>query len=90
MIGKEIKNQVVKKGRRLPGAIVACGSGGSNAISAFRPFIQNNLSGSTLLRVEEASLDADNSAAAFQDKNNLGEASRICLPGGDQGPRGSL
>ncbi len=39
IIGKEIKNQLLEKEGRLPDAIVACGSGGSNALGAFFPFI---------------------------------------------------
>ncbi|MEM3462346.1 MAG: tryptophan synthase subunit beta [Candidatus Bathyarchaeia archaeon] len=39
VIGEEIKQQIVEKEGRLPDAIVACGSGGSNALGAFRPFL---------------------------------------------------
>jgi tryptophan synthase beta chain len=55
VIGKEIKNQILQKEGRLPDTIVACGSGGSNALGAFRPFIK-----------ERESLEANNSAAAFK------------------------
>lgn len=40
VIGKEIKQQIMKKEGRLPNAIVACVGGGSNAIGAFYDFIQ--------------------------------------------------
>lgn len=39
VIGKEIKTQIMGKEGRLPDAIVACGSGGSNALGAFFPFL---------------------------------------------------
>ncbi|GAI33208.1 unnamed protein product, partial [marine sediment metagenome] len=35
VIGKEIKEQILEKEGRLPDTIVACGSGGSNALGAF-------------------------------------------------------
>ncbi|MFB0556347.1 MAG: tryptophan synthase subunit beta [Dehalococcoidia bacterium] len=65
VIGNEIKNQILEKEGRLPDAIVACGSGGSNAIGAFGPFIKEDV---RLYFIEGGgeSLDADNSAAAFQ------------------------
>lgn len=65
VIGREIKNQIIEKEGGLPDAIVACGSGGSNALGAFRPFIDEDVE---FYFVEGGgkSLDADNSAAAFQ------------------------
>ncbi len=65
VIGKEIKNQIMEKEGDLPDAIVACGSGGSNALGAFRPFTDEDV---RLYFVEGGgeNLDADNSAAAFQ------------------------
>lgn len=64
VIGEEIKSQILEKEGRLPDAIVACGSGGSNAIGAFRAFLEEDV---RLYFVEGGgeSLDADNSAAAF-------------------------
>ncbi len=41
VIGREAKNQILKKEKRLPGAIVACVGGGSNAIGIFYPFLDN-------------------------------------------------
>ena len=66
VIGKEIKEQILTKENRLPDTIVACGSGGSNALGAFRPFIQEK--GVRLIFVEGGgeSLESDNSAAAFK------------------------
>jgi tryptophan synthase beta chain len=66
VIGVEIKEQIFEKEGRPPDAILACGSGGSNALGAFRPFTVN---GDVRLYFVEGggeSLSADNSAAAFQ------------------------
>ncbi len=65
VIGKEIREQILKQEGKLPDAIVACGSGGSNALGAFRSFIDDKV---RLYFVEGGGerLDADNSAAAFQ------------------------
>jgi len=65
VIGKEIKEQIVEKEGKLPDAIVACGSGGSNAIGAFRPFIGEDEVRLYFVEGGGSSLDADNSAAAF-------------------------
>ena len=40
-IGHEIKEQVLQKEERLPDAVVACVGGGSNAIGAFHPFLED-------------------------------------------------
>ena len=42
VIGKEIKEQILKKENKLPDAIIACVGGGSNAIGAFYDFIPNS------------------------------------------------
>lgn len=65
VIGKEIKEQILEKEGRLPDAIVACGSGGSNAIGAFRPFLGEHEVRLCFVEGGGSSLDADNSAAAF-------------------------
>jgi tryptophan synthase len=41
VIGKEIKAQMQEKAGKLPDAVVACVGGGSNAIGAFYPFIED-------------------------------------------------
>lgn len=66
VIGVEIRKQIMEKEKRLPDAIVACGSGGSNAIGAFRPFIDDKEVRLYFVEGGGESLDADNSAAAFQ------------------------
>jgi tryptophan synthase beta chain len=65
VIGKEIKEQIVEKEGRLPDTIVACGSGGSNALGAFRPFINERDVKLVFVEGGGGSLEADNSAAAF-------------------------
>lgn len=42
VIGKEIKEQILKKENQLPNAVVACVGGGSNAIGAFYDFIDDD------------------------------------------------
>jgi tryptophan synthase beta chain len=66
VIGMEIKEQISEKEKRLPDAIVACGSGGSNAIGAFRPFMNDERVRFYFVEGGGESLDADNSAAAFR------------------------
>jgi len=66
VIGKEIKEQILEKEGRLPDTIVACGSGGSNALGAFRPFIDNKDIKLIFVEGGGESLESDNNAAAFQ------------------------
>jgi tryptophan synthase beta chain len=65
VIGKELKEQILQKEGRLPDAIVACGSGGSNAVGSFRPFLDERDVRLYFVEGGGESLDADNSAAAF-------------------------
>ncbi|GAB6066434.1 tryptophan synthase subunit beta [Aquifex pyrophilus] len=41
VIGRETKEQILKKEGRLPDAIVACVGGGSNAMGIFYPFVED-------------------------------------------------
>jgi len=41
IIGREIKEQVIKKEGKVPDALVACVGGGSNAIGTFYPFLED-------------------------------------------------
>lgn len=66
VIGRETKKQVIDKEGRSPDAIIACGSGGSNAIGVFRPFIEDEDVRLYFVEGGGENLDADNSAAAFQ------------------------
>ena len=66
VIGTEMKEQILEKEDKLPDAVLACGSGGSNALGAFRPFIDNKDIRLYFVEGGGKSLDADNSAAAFQ------------------------
>jgi len=43
VIGKETREQVMKKEGRLPDTIVACVGGGSNALGIFYPFIKDDV-----------------------------------------------
>jgi tryptophan synthase beta chain len=66
VIGKEIKEQILEKEGRLPDTMVACGSGGSNALGAFRPFIKDKEVKLVFVEGGGESLESDNNAAAFQ------------------------
>ena len=66
VIGNEIKQQILEKEGRFPDAVVACGSGGSNALGAFRPFIGEKDVRLYFVEGGGESLGAENSAAAFQ------------------------
>ena len=66
VIGKEIKEQILEKEGRLPDTMVACGSGGSNALGAFKPFIEDKDVKLVFVEGGGESLESDNNAAAFQ------------------------
>lgn len=66
VIGREIKEQILDREGRLPDAVLACGSGGSNALGAFAPFLAEKCVRLYFVEGGGASLGADNSAAAFQ------------------------
>jgi tryptophan synthase beta chain len=53
VIGKETKEQILEKEKKLPNYILACVGGGSNAIGIFYPFINDNVK---LIGVEAAGL----------------------------------
>ena len=66
VIGKEIKRQSLARIGRLPDAVVACIGGGSNAIGAMHPFIEDE--GVRLIGVEAAGhgLDTPEHAASLK------------------------
>ena len=66
VIGREIREQILDQEGRLPDAVLACGSGGSNALGAFRPFIANPDTRLYFVEGGGTCLGADNSAAVFQ------------------------
>ncbi|MEM3673363.1 MAG: tryptophan synthase subunit beta [Candidatus Bathyarchaeia archaeon] len=66
VIGQELKRQILERENRLPDAIVACGSGGSNAIGAFKPFIDDAEVRLYFVEGGGENLSAENSAAVFQ------------------------
>ena len=43
VIGREAREQVMRKEGRLPDAVVACVGGGSNAIGIFHPFLADDV-----------------------------------------------
>jgi tryptophan synthase beta chain len=43
VIGREIREQVIRQVGRLPDALIACVGGGSNAIGTFYPFLDDNV-----------------------------------------------
>ena len=42
IIGKELKNQIMKKENRMPDSLVACIGGGSNSLGLFYNFLDDN------------------------------------------------
>lgn len=58
IIGKEIKEQLMRKEGRLPDAVIACVGGGSNAMGAFYEFLED--SEVQLIGCEAAGLGVDN------------------------------
>lgn len=58
VIGKEIKEQIMKAEGKLPDAVIACVGGGSNAMGAFYEFIQEP--SVKLIGCEAAGLGVDN------------------------------
>ena len=66
VIGEEVKQQILEKEGRLPSAIVACGSGGSNAIGIFKPFIDEKTVRLYFVEGGGEFLGADNSSAVFK------------------------
>jgi tryptophan synthase beta chain len=66
VIGKEIRRQFLEREGKLPDAVVAAGSGGSNALGAFGAFIKDEDVRLYFVEGGGESLGAGNSAAAFQ------------------------
>lgn len=66
VIGKEIRRQFQEREGRLPDAVVAAGSGGSNALGAFKAFVEDEDVRLYFVEGGGESLGADNTAAAFQ------------------------
>ncbi len=71
VIGKEVRDQILKKEGRLPDQLIACVGGGSNAIGLFYPFLEDkNVS---LIGVEAGGLGIkENSHAARFEGGSLG------------------
>jgi tryptophan synthase beta chain len=71
IIGRETKEQILKKEGRLPDVITACVGGGSNAIGIFYPFIEN-ANTVELVGVEAAGEGLDKRHAATLTLGKLG------------------
>ena len=56
MIGREVKDQILKAENRFPDVLVACIGGGSNAMGLFHPFLDDNL---RIIGVEAAGLGVE-------------------------------
>ena len=56
VIGREVKEQILKAENRFPDVLVACIGGGSNAMGLFHPFLDDNL---RIIGVEAAGLGVD-------------------------------
>ena len=66
VIGEETRRQFLEREGRLPDALVAAGSGGSNALGAFKAFVEDEDVRLYFVEGGGESLEAGNSAAAFQ------------------------
>ena len=61
VIGREVKEQILKAENRFPDVLVACIGGGSNAMGLFHPFLDDNL---RIIGVEAAGLGVDTGSHA--------------------------
>ncbi len=66
VIGKEMRRQFLEREGKLPDAVVAAGSGGSNALGAFGAFVRDEDVRLYFVEGGGEGLGAGNSAAAFQ------------------------
>jgi tryptophan synthase beta chain len=66
IIGTETRKQFLEKEGSLPDAIIAAGSGGSNALGIYKAFIKDKKVRLYFVEGGGESLGAENSAAAFQ------------------------
>jgi tryptophan synthase len=72
VMGKEMRAQMLEKAGKLPDAVIACVGGGSNAIGAFHPFVEDE--GVELHGVEAAGhgIDTDQGHCATLTKGTPG------------------
>jgi tryptophan synthase beta chain len=66
VIGEEMRRQFQEREGKLPDAVVAAGSGGSNALGAFRAFVEDKDVRLYFVEGGGERLGAENTAAAFQ------------------------
>lgn len=66
MIGEEAKKQILEKEGRLPKAVIACGSGGSNALGIFQTFVKDKEVELVFVEGEESAAFKHGSVGIFQ------------------------
>lgn len=67
MIGQEARKQILKTENRLPTTVIACGSGGSNALGIFQAFVADKNVELMFVEGGGQSLKGGHHAAAFQE-----------------------
>lgn len=67
MIGREARKQILKTENRLPATVIACGSGGSNALGIFQAFVPDKNIELVFVEGGGESLKGGHHAAAFQE-----------------------
>ena len=75
VIGREVKEQILKKEGRMPDSILACAGGGSNAMGIFHPFVEDK-------EVRLIAVEAGGKALKCTEKAALHSA---CLCAGEEG-----
>ena len=66
VIGEEAKKQIFEKEGKLPKAVIACGSGGSNALGIYQAFLMNKEIGLSFVEGEESAAFKHGSIGIFQ------------------------
>ena len=61
VIGREVKEQILKADNRFPDVLVACIGGGSNEMGLFHPFLDDHI---RIIGVEAAGLGVDTGSHA--------------------------
>lgn len=67
VIGEEARKQILKKTGKLPKVIIACGSGGSNALGIFQAFVKDKNVELVFVEGGGSSLSGNHHAAAFSE-----------------------
>lgn len=67
MIGQEARKQILHEEGKLPNAVIACGSGGSNALGIFQAFVPDTNAELVFVEGGGENLKGGHHAAAFQE-----------------------